>query len=53
MDSTSERCISIEFSIATAYAKEGQSIIKEINITKLEKAKRELEKTYGIQVLVL
>lgn len=51
---TNGRCGSIGYGIATAYAKEGANlVITGRNIKKLEKAKEELEKAYGIQVLVL
>ena len=45
---------SIGYGIATAYAKEGANlVITGRNIPKLEKAKEELEKLYGIKVLAL
>ena len=48
------RCGSIGYGIATAYAKEGANlVITGRNVSKLEKAKEELEKLYGIKVLVL
>lgn len=48
------RCGSIGYGIATAYAKEGANlVITGRNVAKLEKAKEELEKQYGIQVLVV
>lgn len=48
------RCGSIGYGIATAYAKEGANlVITGRNIPKLEKAKEELEKLYGIKVLAL
>ena len=48
------RCGSIGYGIATAYAKEGANlVITGRNIPKLEKAKEELEKQYGIKVLAL
>ena len=48
------RCGSIGYGIATAYAKEGANlVITGRNVKKLEKAKEELEKLYGVQVLVL
>lgn len=48
------RCGSIGYGIATAYAKEGANlVITGRNTAKLEKAKEELEKLYGIKVLVL
>ncbi len=48
------RCGSIGYGIATAYAKEGANlVITGRNVEKLEKAKEELEKEYGIKVLVL
>ena len=48
------RCGSIGYGIATAYAKEGANlVITGRNVSKLEKAKEELEKAYGIRVLAL
>ena len=48
------RCGSIGYGIATAYAKEGANlVITGRNMQKLEKAKEELEKLYGIKVLAL
>ncbi len=48
------RCGSIGYGIATAYAKEGANlVITGRNLEKLIKAKEELEKNYGIKVLVL
>lgn len=48
------RCGSIGYGIATAYAKEGANlVITGRNTVKLEKAKEELEKLYGIKVLTL
>ena len=48
------RCGSIGYGIATAYAKEGANlVITGRNVGKLEKAKEELEKLYGIKVLAL
>ena len=48
------RCGSIGYGIATAYAKEGANlVITGRNVAKLEKAKEELEKLYGISVLIL
>ncbi len=48
------RCGSIGYGIATAYAKEGANlVITGRNVAKLEKAKEELEKNYGIQVLAI
>ena len=48
------RCGSIGYGIATAYAKEGANlVITGRNVAKLEKAKEELEKSYGIKVLIL
>ena len=45
---------SIGYGIATAYAKEGANlVITGRNIKKLEDAKEELERLYGIQVLVV
>lgn len=46
------RCGSIGYGIATAYAKEGANlVITGRNFSKLEKAKEELERLYGIKVL--
>ncbi|MBO5023291.1 MAG: SDR family oxidoreductase [Clostridia bacterium] len=48
------RCGSIGYGIATAYAKEGANlVITGRNVAKLEKAKEELERLYGIKVLAL
>ena len=48
------RCGSIGYGIATAYAKEGANlVITGRNTAKLEKAKEELERLYGIKVLAL
>ncbi len=48
------RCGSIGYGIATAYAKEGANIvITGRNVAKLEAAKEELERLYGIEVLVV
>lgn len=48
------KCGSIGYGIATAYAKEGANlVITGRNVSKLEKAKEELEKLYGIKVLAL
>ena len=48
------RCGSIGYGIATAYAKEGANlVITGRNVAKLEKAKEELEASYGIKVLAL
>lgn len=48
------RCGSIGYGIATAFAKEGANlVITGRNAAKLEKAKTELEKLHGIQVLTL
>ena len=48
------RCGSIGYGIATAYAKEGANIvITGRNVSKLEKAKEELERLYGIRVLAV
>ena len=48
------RCGSIGYGIATAYAKEGANlVITGRNVAKLEKAKEELERLYGIKVLSL
>ena len=46
------RCGSIGYGIATAYAKEGANIvITGRNVKKLEDAKEELERLYGVKVL--
>ncbi len=46
------KCGSIGYGIATAYAKEGANlVITGRNVQKLEDAKQELEKNYGIKVL--
>ena len=48
------RCGSIGYGIATAYAKEGANIvITGRNVKKLEDAKEELERLYGIKVLAV
>ncbi len=48
------KCGSIGYGIATAYAKEGANlVITGRNMQKLEDAKAELEKNYGIKVLAL
>ncbi len=48
------RCGSIGYGIATAYAKEGANlVITGRNVKKLENAKEELERLYGIQVLTV
>lgn len=48
------RCGSIGYGIATAYAKEGANlVITGRNFAKLEKAKEELERLYGIRVLIM
>ena len=48
------RCGSIGYGIATAYAKEGANlVITGRNMKKLEDAKEELERLYGIQVLTV
>ena len=48
------RCGSIGYGIATAYAKEGANlVITGRNLAKLEKAKEELEKNYGVRVLAI
>ncbi len=48
------RCGSIGYGIATAYAKEGANlVITGRNVAKLERAKEELERLYGIKVLAL
>ena len=51
---TDGRCGSIGYGIATAYAKEGANlVITGRNVEKLKNAKDELEKLYGIKVLVI
>ena len=48
------RCGSIGYGIAAAYAKEGANlVITGRNVSKLEAAKEELERLYGIKVLIL
>lgn len=48
------RCGSIGYGIATAYAKEGANLVLTgRNMKKLEDAKEELERLYGIKVLIL
>lgn len=48
------RCGSIGYGIATAYAKEGANlVITGRNVEKLEEAKEELERLYGIQVVAV
>lgn len=48
------RCGSIGYGIATAYAKEGANlVITGRNVQKLEDAKEELERLYGIEVLTV
>ncbi len=48
------RCGSIGYGIATAYAKEGANlVITGRNLKKLEDAKEELERLYGIKVLTV
>ena len=48
------RCGSIGYGIATAYAKEGVNlVITGRNVKKLEDAKEELERLYGIRVLTV
>ncbi len=48
------RCGSIGYGIATAYAKEGANlVITGRNVKKLEDAKEELERLYGISVLIV
>ncbi len=48
------RCGSIGYGIATAYAKEGANlVITGRNFQKLEDAKKELERLYGIKVLAI
>ena len=47
------RCGSIGYGIATAYANEGANlVITGRNVKKLEDAKEELERLYGIKVLI-
>lgn len=47
-------CGSIGYGIATAYAKEGANLVLTgRNVKKLEDAKEELERLYGIQVLII
>lgn len=47
-------CGSIGYGIATAYAKEGANlVITGRNVKKLEDAKEELERLYGIKVLIM
>ena len=47
-------CGSIGYGIATAYAKEGANlVITGRNVQKLDAAKEELERLYGIQVLTV
>ena len=48
------RCGSIGYGIATAYAKEGANlVITGRNVKKLDAAKEELERLYGIKVLAV
>ena len=48
------RCGSIGYGIATAYAKKGANIvITGRNVKKLEDAKEELERLYGVKVLAV
>lgn len=48
------RCGSIGYGIATAYAKEGANlVITGRNVAKLESAKEELERLYGVKVLAI
>ena len=48
------RCGSIGYGIATAYAKEGANlVITGRQVPKLEKAKAELERLYGVKVLAI
>ena len=48
------RCGSIGYGIATAYAKEGANlVITGRNVQKLEDAKEEIERLYGVEVLVI
>lgn len=50
----SGKCGSIGYGIATAYAKEGANlVITGRNVQKLEDAKEELERLYGIKVLIV
>ena len=50
----SGKCGSIGYGIATAYAKKGANlVITGRNVTKLEDAKDELERLYGIKVLAI
>ena len=52
--SDGKSCGSIGYGIATAYAKEGANlVITGRNVKKLEEAKEELERLYGIKVLIL
>ena len=52
--SDGKSCGSIGYGIATAYAKEGANIvITGRNVKKLEDAKEELERLYGIKVLIV
>ena len=47
-------CGSIGYGIATAYAKEGANLVLTgRNVKKLEEAKEELEKLYGVKVLIV
>jgi NAD(P)-dependent dehydrogenase (short-subunit alcohol dehydrogenase family) len=47
-------CGSIGYGIATAYAKEGANlVITGRNVKKLEEAKEELERLYGVEVLIV
>ena len=51
---TDGRCGSIGYGIATAYAKEGANlVITGRNVKKLEDAKEELERLYGVKVLIV
>ena len=48
------RCGSIGYGIATAYAKEGANlVITGRNVKKLEDAKEEIERLYGVKVLIV
>lgn len=48
------KCGSIGYGIATAYAKEGANlVITGRNVKKLEEAKEELERLYGVKVLTI
>ena len=48
------KCGSIGYGIATAYAKEGANlVITGRNVAKLEKAREELTRLYGVKVLAI